>query len=105
MSPTAVREALLRMLALIEVGWTRGRSKKMRGRRACYCISGACLEATKGAGRCIRVSTWEAIEAATPFHQNPVEYNDAPGRTKQDMVRLLKHAIKLVEPRLSGSWR
>jgi hypothetical protein len=35
------REGLLRVLSLIEHGWTKGRNRKRRYGRDCYCISGA----------------------------------------------------------------
>jgi hypothetical protein len=92
--PTTAREALLRILALIEVGWIKGRSKKMRAGRACYCISGAYNEVVKGAGYLLCHDTWGAIKQATPFHADPIGYNDAKGRTKADIVRLLKFAIE-----------
>jgi hypothetical protein len=91
---TAVREALLRILALIEVGWIKGRSKKMRAGRACYCISGAYQEALKDAPDFQTDRVWKAIREATPFHADPISYNDAKGRTKADIVRLLKFAIE-----------
>ncbi len=98
MPPTTARETLLRALRLIEIGWTRGRDKKMRGSRASYCLTGAIWAA--GAPPKVR---WISLRAVgyilSPVHPRSdrqiVRWNDMPRRTKPQVIAVLKRAIQL----------
>lgn len=99
MGTLTVRETLLRVLGLIEGGWIKGRDKKMRYGRPCYCLSGA-LNATS-VDRVTRRDAVRLIErAVSPFNPGSViivDWNDSPGRTKPQVIAVLKSAIKLAE--------
>lgn len=96
MATLTVREALLRIQGLIEKGWTRKRNVKMRYGRPCYCISGAYAVVTKGQSIEVASRVWGAIRAVTPFYGSPIDFNDAPGRKKEEVVRLLQRAAAKV---------
>lgn len=96
----APREVLLRALALIEIGWTRGRYKKMRGDRACYCITGALRAVETGGGLVVSDSDAYNFLARViqPFHPSGVviwKWNDQKGRTKSQVIAVMKQAINL----------
>jgi hypothetical protein len=92
--PITVKQVLQDALALIKIGWTRGREKRRRGDRVSYCITGAVKAATpngelrSGANARLRVvtslSTYEAL----------FEWNDKPGRTKAEVVAAFERAIE-----------
>lgn len=99
MPPTTSRELLLRALALIERGWTRGRFKKTRGKRVAYCLTGALDAAAPKDYYALRAdASYYLVRAISPFNPGSIivpEWNDAKGRTKPQVVAALKKAIAL----------
>lgn len=89
------REALLRILALIEKGWTRGHNHKRRGDRVYYCLNGAIRE-SRGDYYALH-SALEAGISGFPEHYlafiRVVDWNDDPKRTKRQVIALLKRVI------------
>jgi hypothetical protein len=94
------RDVLGGVRLLIENGWTRGRDKKKRGARTCYCLSGA-LAAVVGedwdSDLGARTYLKRAISPFSPGHVIITEWNDAPGRTKAQVLAVIDGAIKLAE--------
>lgn len=97
-APVTVKDVLIAALALVRQGWTRGRSKKRRGDRACYCATGAVKATTSSfiaqvhAIHRLRVEIpgYDALSLTAP---HVYEYNDAKGRKKTEVIALFERAI------------
>lgn len=113
-----VLEALREGRALIEKGWTQGRAARDRlgnpcwvesGLAASYCTTGAAsavtwdcpevlfsevLDALTGA----LADLWEVELGSRPWDSVDalVKWNDSPGRSKNEVLRLWDRAIQLV---------
>lgn len=75
---------------IIKHGWVQD---YLGGPHDGYCISGALL-AVLGCDRALRTEAREAVEFVLDW-ENIVCYNDAPGRTKKEILGLLEKAAKL----------
>ena len=103
MQPITVKQVLQDALALVRQGWVRGRMEKRRGDRVCYCAGGAIDAATPNIGLRFeaRLTLAEAIPRERRGRPSVVGYNDAPGRTKSDVIALFERAIAACKtPRL-----
>jgi hypothetical protein len=88
------REGLLRVLSLIEHGWTKGRNRKRRYGRDCYCISGAIDEVAVDIKH--RGAMADRLYDALPTHNfhSIVGFNDYKHTTKRAVIAVIKRAIE-----------
>lgn len=99
---SAVADKLREARALIERGWTQGAFARNgsghavtyeSGDASCFCVAGALLRATNGFSEFERAVA--ALHAVTrkAIHK----WNDAPRRTKAEVVAALDKAIQLAD--------
>ena len=89
------REAIGKVRALIMSGWTRG-ALVMRDETGQdhYCLMGAIGEVFPGRGGV--TPEYKAVYDAITSHgiKSLIEWNDAPGRTQEDVLRLLDSVLE-----------
>ncbi len=71
---------------IIERGWCQGAYK----RNGCFCLSGALLEVDV---KCFDLE-YDAVRKALRVDGYLSTWNDAPGRTKDDVLNLLDNGIR-----------
>jgi hypothetical protein len=114
MSGTEVLDILALAHALVDAGWTKGwPARRADGTSVAifdsdavaYCVSGALLVAAVNRLDLDPLKDWtgqpdwavwrtadDLVVAALTLFSDPVDYNDAPGRRKRDVLRLLERA-------------
>jgi hypothetical protein len=92
--PITVKQVLQDALALVRQGWIKGRAKKTRYGRVCYCASGAINAATPLNGG-LNYEAHYAVKCAAGINyiQALYDWNDAPERTKADVISAFETAI------------
>jgi hypothetical protein len=114
MSGTEVLDILALAHALVDAGWTQNATARRADgtatfsvdpNAAVYCVSGALLVAAVNRLDLDPLKDWtgqpdwavwrtadDLVVAALTLFSDPVDYNDAPGRRKRDVLRLLERA-------------
>ena len=93
-------ETLIKARHLIEQGWCQGALFKLSKGKTRYCIAGALREAKYQVDRSpgLAIDCHNAIFAASGIKPTDIaEFNDAPGRKKSQILKLMDDAIELAK--------
>ena len=91
------KEALIAARALVEKGWCQAADARDAGglecasrdaEAACWCLSGAIHRACDGLAE---DDAWDVLASLVG---DPVEWNDTPGRSKEEVLALFDKAIE-----------
>lgn len=91
---------------LTEKGWTQGALARDKDggvrwtdshlETACsFCLRGALVVASRQHGTQAQMSARSRLEMALGVHGDTVSFNDAPGRTREEVLDLIERAKKL----------
>lgn len=92
----SVTEVLQDIRGRIEGGWTQGRYSVERDGKTCYCLFGAFLAAIpeKDEAWAPVINILTNTLKATTGELMMVKFNDAPGRTQQEVLDFLDRTIE-----------
>jgi hypothetical protein len=90
----SVAQVLTEARKLISQGWTQGEYKRVVDGVECWCISGAIHQAASyDKPSVLKFAALFRSLRADDFYLSLIEWNDAPGRTQEDVPALIDRAI------------
>ena len=92
-------QALIKARNLLKQGWCQGAmSKRLGGNKYRYCILGAIKAADPTQSQAVWKQCVDTIlEAKECEYVDIMKFNDAPGREKSEILKLMDDAIKLAK--------
>jgi hypothetical protein len=106
--PKTTSQILQEARALVAQGWCQGPYTTVRAGQRCYCTVGALLEVLNGEvrsdqqmdSRLFSLVQWRSFRALTEAarrlslgYQGAIAYNEAPGRSQEEVLALFDEAL------------